>query len=143
MRGQSRSAVGMARHLTGRDKGLDNVVRIDPAVDKNRFALDKATGVEELKGLGYHHARDLSPSLSARFFGTPVEEFHALESARPLILILHHQFLNQLHHIALAYLPACLAQPIHIPRIDRAHQRINQLPVSPHRAAHQALAPFG
>ena len=32
LRGQSRSALGMARHLTGRDRGLESVVRISPPV---------------------------------------------------------------------------------------------------------------
>jgi patatin-like phospholipase/acyl hydrolase len=75
MRGQSKSAIGMARHLTGRDKGLENVVRVDPAVDKKRFNLDKTKGIQDLKGFGYHEARHMSPVLSERFFKAPVEPF--------------------------------------------------------------------
>ena len=75
MRGQSRSAIGMARHLTGRDKNLDNVVRIDPPVEPNRFELDKVEGIKELAGLGYAQARHHSPAVKDKFFGAPAEAF--------------------------------------------------------------------
>jgi patatin-like phospholipase/acyl hydrolase len=75
MRGQSRSAIGMARHLTGRDNNLDNVLRIDPPVERKRFKLDKAEGVRELTGLGYAQARQYSPSVTERFFAAPAEPF--------------------------------------------------------------------
>jgi hypothetical protein len=76
MRGQSRSAIGMARHLTGRDKNLDNVLRVDPPVDRNRFKLDKVKGITELAGLGYAQARQHLDVLRKRFFDAPAEAFH-------------------------------------------------------------------
>src|SRR6202022_4581609 len=42
IRGQSRSAQGMARHLTGKDKGLESVIRIDPTVAENGLKLINA-----------------------------------------------------------------------------------------------------
>jgi patatin-like phospholipase/acyl hydrolase len=75
IRGQSRSAIGMARHLTGRDKNFDNVLRIDPPVERNRFKLDDVKGIKELTGLGYAQARHHSPAVKERFFGAPAEVF--------------------------------------------------------------------
>jgi patatin-like phospholipase/acyl hydrolase len=75
MRGQSRSALGMARHLTGRDKGLENVVRINPVVAANRFSLDGVEGIRDLQGFGYAEARNALPELKNRFFATKADEF--------------------------------------------------------------------
>jgi Patatin-like phospholipase len=74
-RGQSRSAIGMARHLTGRDKGIENVFRFDPPVAQNRFTLDGVKHLDELRGLGFSEARHALPQLSGRFFATTAEPF--------------------------------------------------------------------
>lgn len=78
MRGQSRSALGMARHLTGRDKGTDNVLRIDPTVSAERFFLDDAASVAELQGLGYSEARHALPQVRDRFFQVQAQPFTSL-----------------------------------------------------------------
>jgi hypothetical protein len=75
MHGQSQSALGMARHLTGRDKGTDRVFRISPAVAAQRFRLDGAKQVEELQGLGYSEARNALPYVCDRFFAEKCEPF--------------------------------------------------------------------
>ena len=78
MRGQSRSAIGMAMHLTGRDKGADRILRIDNVVPADRFALDGAKQIDELRGLGYSEARQALPFVRDRFFGTPAQLFTSL-----------------------------------------------------------------
>lgn len=80
MRGQSRSAIGMARHLTGRDRGLENVLRFDPPVAANRFSLDDVNGIQELRGIGYSEARHALPSLKDRFFISEAEPFVSLKN---------------------------------------------------------------
>jgi patatin-like phospholipase/acyl hydrolase len=78
MRGQSRSALGMAMHLTGRDKGADRILRIDPIVRTNRFCLDGTKQIVDLRGLGYSHARNALPDIRERFFSEPCEPFVSL-----------------------------------------------------------------
>jgi uncharacterized protein len=79
MRGQSRSALGMARHLTGRDKGLENVIRINPSVAANRFSLDDATGTKDLRGFAYGQARHALPEIEDRFFKDKAEPFVSMK----------------------------------------------------------------
>jgi len=78
IRGQSRSALGMAMHLTGRDKGADRVLRIDETVRTNRFRLDGSKEIKELRGLGYSAARHALPYVHERFFAEPCESFVSL-----------------------------------------------------------------
>lgn len=80
MEGQSRSAIGMAQHLTGRDRNLENVVRIDPPVSRERFKLDDTQGIDDLAGLGYEEARHEIPRLKERFFMEKAEAFSPCES---------------------------------------------------------------
>jgi hypothetical protein len=68
MRGQSRSSLEMARHLTGRDKGLENVIRINPPVAANRFSLDDTAGINDLRGFAYSQARHALPEIKDRVF---------------------------------------------------------------------------
>lgn len=75
MRGQSRSAIGMARHLTRRTDGSDGVVRVDPVVAPGRFALDDTKGLSDLQGFAYSEARTALPLLKDRFFSVPAEAF--------------------------------------------------------------------
>jgi uncharacterized protein len=75
MRGQSRSALGMAMHLTGRDRGEDHVLRIDPAVAENRFSLDDSKKIHDLQGLGYSEARHALPHVRERFFSEVCKPF--------------------------------------------------------------------
>ena len=80
LRGQSRSAQGMARHLTGRDEGLENIVRVNPSVAARRFKLHDTNGIKELRGFGYTHARQLLSEVGNRFFQTKAEPFVSLRS---------------------------------------------------------------
>ena len=80
MRGQSRSACGIARHLTGRDKGLDNVVRVNPPVAANRFSLDNGDGINDLRGFAHSEARHALPAIKARFFCSKVEPFLPIQT---------------------------------------------------------------
>jgi len=75
MRGQSRSSLGMALHLTGRDKGLENVLRINPPVAPGRFSLDGVKAIKELRGFGYSEARQALPQVKDRFFSTEAAPF--------------------------------------------------------------------
>jgi uncharacterized protein len=75
MRGQSRASQGMARHLTGRDLGMENIIRINPKVSERRFALDRVSGIQELRGFGYSQARHAIPELMNRFFQEEAEPF--------------------------------------------------------------------
>jgi patatin-like phospholipase/acyl hydrolase len=77
VRGQSRSALGMARHLTGRDRGLENIVRVSPDVDRRRFSMDAACGIDELRGLAHSEARKALPELKGRFFEAEAEPFRS------------------------------------------------------------------
>ena len=74
LRGQSRAALGMARHLTGRDKGLEKIVRINPPVAAGRFCLDGVKCIDELQGLAYGEARHAISELKDRFFSVTAEQ---------------------------------------------------------------------
>jgi hypothetical protein len=80
MQGQSLSAIGMARHLTGRDKGLENVIRVDPPVPAGKFSLDGVDGIKELKGIAYSQARHFYTAVKDRFFGCEADPFVSLRS---------------------------------------------------------------
>lgn len=81
MRGQSRSAQGMARHLTGRDRGIENVIRINPSVAADRFSLDGLSGIGDLQGFAYDQARHALPDIKTRFFGANAEPFTSMKHA--------------------------------------------------------------
>lgn len=81
MRGQSRSALGMARHLTVRDRGVENIIRVDPAVAANVYSLDGVKQMRELSGLGYSQARHKLPEMRERFFGAQAVPFTPLTDA--------------------------------------------------------------
>jgi uncharacterized protein len=75
MHGQSRSAIGMAQHLTGRDLGADRVLRISPLVARKRFQMDDTKRIKELKALGHSEARHALPVVGERFFSDKCEPF--------------------------------------------------------------------
>jgi len=86
MHGQSQAALGMARHLTGRDKGTDNVMRVDPSVAAKRFRLDGVKQIKELQGLGYSEARNALPYVRERFFSKRCERFIPAYSLEPALV---------------------------------------------------------
>ena len=71
MAAQSTSATGMAQHLVA---DRERVVRINPHVGKNRFALDGPKDFGSLKGLGDFEARKALPVLRPLFFEETIEE---------------------------------------------------------------------
>jgi hypothetical protein len=79
MAAQSNSATGMEQHLLT-DSG--NLVRINPSVPGNRYALDDANEILSLKGRGDSEARNALPTLRPQFFEEAVEDdfvpFHKL-----------------------------------------------------------------
>jgi uncharacterized protein len=79
LRGQTRSAQGMARHLTGKDQDLERVIRINPIVQEERFRLDDASGIQDLKGFAYSEARHALPMVKRRFFSEKAETFSPFE----------------------------------------------------------------
>jgi patatin-like phospholipase/acyl hydrolase len=78
MHGQSQSALGMARHLTGRDRGVEKILRISPTVAARRFRLDGIKQIGELQGFGYSEARSALPFIRNRFFAERAELFVSL-----------------------------------------------------------------
>jgi hypothetical protein len=68
---QSTSAMGMAIHLL---PNRDHLVRISPAVGKNRFDLDDVGEIPSLRGLGDFEGRKALPQLRPMFFETPAPD---------------------------------------------------------------------
>lgn len=76
MDGQSHSAMGIAKLLTGHEhERKDAIHRINHTVPCNVFKMDDTRVVQDLKGLGYSFARDRYPVLDPVFFGQPAEAF--------------------------------------------------------------------
>jgi len=75
MLGQSRAALGMAMHLTGRDNGKDNVVRVNRVVERGRFSLNGTKHIRQLQGLGVGEARHQVSALRDRFFACEASQF--------------------------------------------------------------------
>ena len=75
MDGQSHSSLGMAKLLVGGEQCGKSLYRIDHAVAPNRYKMDDATIITDLKGLGHFHARDRSPELIPTFFDAPAGKF--------------------------------------------------------------------
>ena len=68
---QSFSSLGTAQLLAGHD----NVFRVAPVMPPGRFALDDATEIPSLEGLGYGEAREWLPRLRHVFLVEPAEPF--------------------------------------------------------------------
>ena len=76
MVGQSVSAMGIAKLITGQDhERSDAIYRVNPVVPKNVFKLDDASKIESLKGLGHSEARERQPALDSVFFQQQAEPF--------------------------------------------------------------------
>ena len=71
MAGQSSSSLGTAKLLVGEE----NVVRINPIVQQNRFSMDGLGGVKALCGLGRGEARRELAKLRQLFFNEPADIF--------------------------------------------------------------------
>ncbi|WP_446831959.1 CBASS cGAMP-activated phospholipase [Candidatus Foliamicus sp.] len=75
MDGQSHSAMGIAKLLTGHEHERAAIYRINHTVPHGAYKMDDTRVVQELKGLGYHFARDRKPVLDPVFFSQPAEAF--------------------------------------------------------------------
>jgi hypothetical protein len=75
MSGQSHSALGMAKLLTGHEYERDALLRICPEVPKGFFKLDDTTKTDRLKGLGYSLARENRHRVSPVFLTEPAAPF--------------------------------------------------------------------
>lgn len=87
MDGQSHSAMGMAKLLTGHEHERTAIYRINHTVPSNAFKMDDTHVIQDLKGLGFSLARDRQPVLDPVFFDRPAESFvplYALDKERTL-----------------------------------------------------------
>jgi uncharacterized protein len=75
MDGQSKSALGIAKHLTGDGYGRRGIYRIDYTVAASKYTMDDARVIRELRGLGETLARQQYPILEPVFFKEPAEPF--------------------------------------------------------------------
>ena len=82
MDGQSHSAMGIAKLLTGHEHERNAIYRVNHAVTYNTFKMDDTRVIQDLKGLGHSFARDRQPILDPVFFYAPARTFtpiYALE----------------------------------------------------------------
>ena len=82
MDGQSHSAMGIAKLLTGHEHERTAIYRVNHAVSYNAFKMDDTRVIQDLKGLGHSFARDRQPVLDPVFFHAPAKAFtpiYALE----------------------------------------------------------------
>ena len=75
MDGQSRSAMGIAKLLTGHEHDREAIHRIDHVVPRNHYGMDDARVIPDLKSLGHAMARDRLPALEPVFFCSPANAF--------------------------------------------------------------------
>ncbi len=75
MDGQSHSAMGIAKLLTGHEHERTAIHRINHTVPYNAYNMDDTRVIQDLKGLGFSMARDRQPVLDPVFFGSPAETF--------------------------------------------------------------------
>jgi patatin-like phospholipase/acyl hydrolase len=73
MQAQAEAALGQARLLTN-----GRMLRIDATTTPGRFALDKATEINDLRSLGDQAARQHEKEISRRFLFAPAEPFTPL-----------------------------------------------------------------
>jgi len=71
MTAQSTSSMGMVQHLL---PDRQQLLRISPAVGKNRYELDRVSEIPSLNGLGDFEARKALPQLRAHFFNSPTQD---------------------------------------------------------------------
>jgi uncharacterized protein len=73
--GQSAGSMGTARLLIGDTVSSPRLFRIDPVVAPGLFALDDASKLRRLVGIGESAARDFLPTFRAVFLGDRREAF--------------------------------------------------------------------
>lgn len=75
MDGQSHSAMGIAKLLTGHEHERTAIHRINHTVPSNTYKMDDTRVIQDLRGLGFSFARDRQPVLDPVFFDRPAEAF--------------------------------------------------------------------
>lgn len=75
MDGQSHGAMGIAKLLTGHEHERTAIHRINHTVPYSAYKMDDTRVIQDLKGLGYSHARDRHPVLDPVFFDKPADSF--------------------------------------------------------------------
>ena len=75
MDGQSHGAMGIAKLLTGHEHDRTAIYRINHKVPNDRYKMDDARTIQDLKGLGHSMARDRQPVLAPVFFCRPAQAF--------------------------------------------------------------------
>ena len=71
MTGQSSSSLGIAKVFVGEE----NLIRVSPIVERNRFKMDGIEAIHSLRGLGMSEARKSLPKLREVFLNKPVSGF--------------------------------------------------------------------
>lgn len=82
MDGQSHGAMGVAKLLTGHEHERVAIHRIDHSVPLNKFKMDDARVVQDIKGLGHAVARDRQSVLDPVFFTAAAEKFTPIHKLR-------------------------------------------------------------
>ena len=75
MAGQSHSAQGAAKIITGHGPDHQAIWRIDQMAPAGRYSLDNASRISEMKDRGIAEAREQLPELRRHFFDRPAEAF--------------------------------------------------------------------
>ena len=75
MAGQSHSALGTAKIITGDVHHRKAIWRIDQTAPEGRYTLDNAGRISEMRDRAFVEAREQLPELRQHFFGAPADEF--------------------------------------------------------------------
>ena len=75
MAGQSHSAMGAAKIITGDVHQRKAIWRIDQTVPLGRYTLDDVSRINEMKSRAFAEAREQLPELRRHFFHEPADEF--------------------------------------------------------------------
>jgi uncharacterized protein len=75
MAGQSYSALGTAKIITGDVHQRKAIWRIDQTAPQGRYTLDNARRISEMRDRAFAEAREQLPELRRHFFFEPANEF--------------------------------------------------------------------
>ena len=75
MAGQSHSALGTAKIITGDGHQRKAIWRVDQVAPAGRYTLDNASRISEMKDRGFTEAREQIPDLRRHFFDRQAEPF--------------------------------------------------------------------
>jgi hypothetical protein len=75
MAGQSHSALGTAKIVTGDGHDHRAIWRVDQTAPTGRYTMDDAARIAEMKNRGFTEAREQLPELRRHFFDREAERF--------------------------------------------------------------------